>query len=139
MITNQGSKCVVTMPVLRPALGPWSATPCHSYCLCLLHPLHPLHPVTACSQGALQPGFVQKGGEDGKPVSDQWLPPFVIVDDDKKPVGTVEDGDAVVSVPQLILTAWICWLNALCQCCCCSVARRARQPRPARLPTHLKT
>ena len=34
---------------------------------------------------------------DGKPVSDQWLPPFVIVDDDKKPVGTIEDGDAVVS------------------------------------------
>jgi 2,3-bisphosphoglycerate-independent phosphoglycerate mutase len=33
---------------------------------------------------------------DGKPVSDQWLPPFVIVDDDKKPVGTIEDGDAVV-------------------------------------------
>jgi hypothetical protein len=36
---------------------------------------------------------------DGKPVSDQWLPPFVIVDDDKKPVGTVEDGDAVVGGP----------------------------------------
>jgi 2,3-bisphosphoglycerate-independent phosphoglycerate mutase len=39
---------------------------------------------------------LRKGGADGKPVSDQWLPPFVIVDDDKKPVGTVEDGDAVV-------------------------------------------
>ncbi len=39
---------------------------------------------------------MQKGGADGKPVSDQWLPPFVIVDDKKKPVGTVEDGDAVV-------------------------------------------
>lgn len=39
---------------------------------------------------------MQKGGADGKPVSDQWLPPFVIVDDRKKPVGTVEDGDAVV-------------------------------------------
>ncbi len=38
----------------------------------------------------------QKGGEDGKPVSDQWLPPFVIVGDDKKPVGPIEDGDAVV-------------------------------------------
>lgn len=38
---------------------------------------------------------------DGKPVSDQWLPPFVIVDDDKKPVGTVEDGDAVVSSPPI--------------------------------------
>ena len=29
-------------------------------------------------------------------VSDQWLDPFVIVDDAGKPVGTVEDGDAVV-------------------------------------------
>jgi bisphosphoglycerate-independent phosphoglycerate mutase (AlkP superfamily) len=29
-------------------------------------------------------------------VSDQWLPPFVITDDAGKPVGTVEDGDAVV-------------------------------------------
>jgi 2,3-bisphosphoglycerate-independent phosphoglycerate mutase len=31
-----------------------------------------------------------------KPVSDQWLEPFVIVDDSGVPVGTVEDGDAVV-------------------------------------------
>ena len=37
-----------------------------------------------------------QGGED-KPVTDQWLPPFVIVDDDDKPVGTIEDGDAVRS------------------------------------------
>jgi bisphosphoglycerate-independent phosphoglycerate mutase (AlkP superfamily) len=29
-------------------------------------------------------------------VSDQWLPPFVITDEAGKPVGTVEDGDAVV-------------------------------------------
>lgn len=29
-------------------------------------------------------------------MSDQWLPPFVIVDESEKPVGTVEDGDAVV-------------------------------------------
>ena len=28
-------------------------------------------------------------------MSDQWLPPFVIVDDDDKPVGPIEDGDAV--------------------------------------------
>lgn len=33
---------------------------------------------------------------DGTPVTDQWLPPFVIVDGDGKPVGTIEDGDAVV-------------------------------------------
>lgn len=40
-------------------------------------------------------GVLQKGGDDGKAVSDQWLPPFVI-EKDGKPVGTVEDGDAVV-------------------------------------------
>ena len=31
-----------------------------------------------------------------KPVSDQWLEPFVIVDDSGAPMGTVQDGDAVV-------------------------------------------
>ncbi|KAK9915700.1 hypothetical protein WJX75_002829 [Coccomyxa subellipsoidea] len=31
----------------------------------------------------------------GKPVSDQWIPPFVIVDDDGQAVGTIQDGDAV--------------------------------------------
>lgn len=35
---------------------------------------------------------------DGKPVTDQWLPPFVI-EEDGKPVGTIEDGDAVVRTP----------------------------------------
>jgi 2,3-bisphosphoglycerate-independent phosphoglycerate mutase len=35
-------------------------------------------------------------GPADNPVSDQWLPPFVIVDDKDKPVGTIEDGDAVV-------------------------------------------
>ena len=35
-------------------------------------------------------------GPSADPVSDQYLEPFVIVDDDDKPVGTVEDGDAVV-------------------------------------------
>ncbi len=29
-------------------------------------------------------------------MSDQWLEPFVIVDEADKPVGTIEDGDAVV-------------------------------------------
>ena len=29
-------------------------------------------------------------------MSDQWIDPFVIVDDSKKPVGAVQDGDAVV-------------------------------------------
>jgi len=35
-------------------------------------------------------------GEGDKPISDQWLPAFVIVDDAGAPVGTIEDGDAVV-------------------------------------------
>lgn len=41
---------------------------------------------------------LRKGGEGGaEEVSDQWLDPFVIVDGEtKKPVGTIEDGDAVV-------------------------------------------
>ena len=29
-------------------------------------------------------------GDGKKEVSDQWLPPFVIVDEDDKPVGTIE-------------------------------------------------
>ena len=29
-------------------------------------------------------------------VSDQWIDPFIIVGDDKKPLGAVQDGDAVV-------------------------------------------
>ena len=29
-------------------------------------------------------------GDGSKPVTDQWLPPFVIVGDDDKPVGTIE-------------------------------------------------
>ncbi|BDA43229.1 2,3-bisphosphoglycerate-independent phosphoglycerate mutase [Coccomyxa sp. Obi] len=33
---------------------------------------------------------------DGKAVTDQWLPPFVVTDEDGKAVGTIEDGDAVV-------------------------------------------
>lgn len=32
----------------------------------------------------------------GKPLSDQLLPPFVIVDDKDAPVGAVQDGDAVI-------------------------------------------
>ena len=37
-----------------------------------------------------------KSGDPENPVSDQHLEAFVIVDDDKKAVGTIEDGDAVV-------------------------------------------
>eukprot|EP00192_Tetraselmis_astigmatica_P002898 CAMPEP_0117687604 /NCGR_PEP_ID=MMETSP0804-20121206/23238_1 /TAXON_ID=1074897 /ORGANISM="Tetraselmis astigmatica, Strain CCMP880" /LENGTH=555 /DNA_ID=CAMNT_0005499707 /DNA_START=25 /DNA_END=1692 /DNA_ORIENTATION=- len=35
-------------------------------------------------------------GSGDNAVSDQWLPPFVITDDGGAPVGTIEDGDAVV-------------------------------------------
>ena len=35
-------------------------------------------------------------GDGATAVTDQWLPPFVIVDGAGKPVGTIEDGDAVV-------------------------------------------
>lgn len=38
----------------------------------------------------------QLRGPKDAPVSDQWLEPFVIVDDENKPVGAIEDGDAVV-------------------------------------------
>lgn len=44
---------------------------------------------------ALSPSACVQGPSDN-PVSDQWLPPFVITDDDGTAVGTVEDGDAVV-------------------------------------------
>jgi BPG-independent PGAM N-terminus (iPGM_N) len=43
-------------------------------------------------------GGLGQGEEDpsAKPVSDQWLPPFVITDEEGVAVGTIEDGDAVV-------------------------------------------
>jgi len=34
---------------------------------------------------------------EGNEGSDQWLPPFVITGADDKPVGTIEDGDAVIT------------------------------------------
>jgi 2,3-bisphosphoglycerate-independent phosphoglycerate mutase len=37
-----------------------------------------------------------KSGNPEKPISDQFLEAFVIVDNGGKPVGAVEDGDAVV-------------------------------------------
>eukprot|EP00672_Neobodo_designis_P017356 CAMPEP_0174828664 /NCGR_PEP_ID=MMETSP1114-20130205/1470_1 /TAXON_ID=312471 /ORGANISM="Neobodo designis, Strain CCAP 1951/1" /LENGTH=554 /DNA_ID=CAMNT_0016062387 /DNA_START=81 /DNA_END=1742 /DNA_ORIENTATION=- len=36
--------------------------------------------------------------EEKPDVSDQYLPPFVVVGDDKEPVGTIHDGDAVLCV-----------------------------------------
>jgi hypothetical protein len=41
---------------------------------------------------AFLPLLPQKEGSE-KPVSDQWLDPFVIVGEDDKPVGTIEDGE----------------------------------------------
>jgi 2,3-bisphosphoglycerate-independent phosphoglycerate mutase len=38
----------------------------------------------------------KKSGDPQKPVSDQFLEPFVIIGDDDEPIGKVEDGDAVV-------------------------------------------
>ena len=35
-------------------------------------------------------------GDPANPTSDQWLDSFVIVDENGSPVGTVQDGDAVV-------------------------------------------
>ena len=40
------------------------------------------------------PALLQGDAED--PVSDQWLEAFVIVDDDGRPIGTIEDDDAVL-------------------------------------------
>lgn len=44
------------------------------------------------------PAVPQKEGSE-KPVSDQWLDPFVIVDEEGKPVGTIEDGEHSLSFP----------------------------------------
>lgn len=41
-----------------------------------------------CLREALRMQKPKEAGE--KPVSDQWIPPFVIVDDDDKPVGSIE-------------------------------------------------
>lgn len=38
--------------------------------------------------------FPQGSGEDV--VSDQWLEPFVIVGEDDKQIGSIEDGDSVI-------------------------------------------
>ena len=45
---------------------------------------------------------MQEGGGEG-PVTDQWLPPFVVVDEQDKAVGTVEvraHPDAQSATPQ---------------------------------------
>ena len=42
--------------------------------------------LTACCAGDAQ----KPKEAGGKPVSDQWIPPFVIVDDKDRPVGPIE-------------------------------------------------
>ena len=49
-------------------------------------------PRPAPASPALAAAPPQKEGSD-KPVSDQWLDPFVIVGEDSSPVGTVQDGE----------------------------------------------
>lgn len=62
-----------------------------------LHPGNCLNSQTSFRQCFSPLPCLQKPKEEGgKQVSDQQLPPFVIVDDHDKPVGRVEDGDAVV-------------------------------------------
>ena len=52
----------------------------HSVCKPLMRSLPRLRASSVCVQNA----------DKDKPVSDQWLPPFVIVDKEDKPVGTIE-------------------------------------------------
>lgn len=48
-------------------------------------------PPTCFHPCPLPPALQKEGSE--KPVSDQWLEPFVIVGEDDAPVGTVQDGE----------------------------------------------
>ena len=45
-------------------------------------------------------------------MSDQWLPPFVIVDDAGKPVGTIEVGDSHHPMPDGMIMRQKCRLTA---------------------------
>lgn len=42
-----------------------------------------------------------------KPISDQWLDPFVIVDEEGKPVGTIEDGAFIILALFAAMKRWI--------------------------------
>lgn len=46
--------------------------------------------------GLATPVLVGVQGSKDDPVSDQWLEPYVIVGEDGKPVGAIEDGDSVL-------------------------------------------
>lgn len=68
------------------------------YLPCLPRPQAPLRPARALLPSCVHASLVRprvQGPEDAT-VSDQNLPPFVIVDEEGKAVGTIEDGDAVV-------------------------------------------
>lgn len=60
------------------------------------------HPVALPPCAAPAPGLLfrpsQQKEDSDKPVSDQWLDPFVIVGEDNNPVGTVQDGEAAVKL-----------------------------------------
>jgi hypothetical protein len=58
---------------------------------CLAPGLNPAPPRPALCRPAPQ------NDEGDKPVSDQWLDPFVIVGEDNNPVGTIQDGEANVA------------------------------------------
>ena len=81
------------------------------------------------------PGWprAQKDGSDS-PVSDQWLPPFVIVDDAGKPVGTVEDGARLGTALAASRQAAAPRGLALPAGCAWAPARPPQRPSPAVLP-----
>lgn len=63
--------------------------------------LHPPALSTCPNTPSSSPGLafelqLQTQGPEDKPVSDQNIDSFVIVDEEGKPIGTIEDGDAVV-------------------------------------------
>jgi hypothetical protein len=52
----------------------------------------PLLSTPRCPTLLPRPALQNDGGD--KPISDQWLDPFVIVGEDDKPVGAIQDGEA---------------------------------------------
>jgi 2,3-bisphosphoglycerate-independent phosphoglycerate mutase len=57
---------------------------------------HVLGKAANCYTDAMTAIKTLRNDEGEKPVSDQWLEPFVIVDESGNPVGPIVDGDAVV-------------------------------------------
>jgi hypothetical protein len=67
-----------------------------SACPCLLRRARTACHRTSPHLAPPPPYQPRRQGPSDNPKSDQWLDPFVIVDEAGAPVGTVEDGDAVV-------------------------------------------